>query len=601
MNRALFIPKNSETLIKILFNLIRSKEFAYAEDIYTKFIHRHCINDPMKVYNNALELLRLTLCSPDFKSFKNSDFDKLFFLDHLLFDDYSSLLKINGCYINVFGDAYVSLANKYILEKGGKFVYASVDVAATVKNNSWQERELLALSETDFYKKNYVSWMKSCPPHIKAMHEELPEFSTEYIHNIFSVISGNFIKQARMVCSDQSSEYVNVQDNKRVTTDTPEKYSNKCFVLGASDVFSYGCEDKRTFCSVLQRKLLDQDGKVYKVENHGVRGLPRHVCLNNLFQLNINPGDVVVIFGFPKLDPKSAACIGLDTVHCSFQRPHNHGEIFSDIYHPCWKGHQIIADTLYAHIFNNQNKTCNSVKNAYHPNMLKNLETGIILLKYMMQKKSTEKCDSGELKEYIDHILQYRLEKNGTYGSIAVNCNPITLGHLSLMEYAAKQVDHLFIFVIEEDMSFFTYETRFKLVKEGTLHLPNVTVLRGGRYICTELTVPDYFSKDEKPNVIIDLSMEAWFFGEYIAKALNINKIFLGKEPLCPITHQYNTQMADMLPGYGIEVNIIDRTEKDGMPISASQVRQKMKVNDFEGIKRIVPECTYKYLLEKHS
>jgi citrate lyase synthetase len=163
-------------------------------------------------------------------------------------------------------------------------------------------------------------------------------------------------------------------------------------------------------------------------------------------------------------------------------------------------------------------------------------------------------------------------------------------------------VDHLFVFVIEEDLSFFSFKHRFEMVSDGLAHLPNVTVLRGGRYICTQLTYPEYFSKDDVSEVKADASMEAWFFSEYIAKAMGISVIFLGNEPTCKITQQYNAKMSEILPKYGVTVDIIPRiSSPSGNIISASSVRKLLAVKDFEGISEIVPETTLRILKEHYT
>lgn len=123
-------------------------------------------------------------------------------------------------------------------------------------------------------------------------------------------------------------------------------------------------------------------------------------------------------------------------------------------------------------------------------------------------------------------------------------------------------------------------------------------MLKGGRYICTEFTYPEYFSKDDVQNVAADASMEAWFFCEYIARELDISVIFLGEEPSCRITQQYNRKMAEILPGFGIAVDIIPRISRDGRAISASTVRRLLQEGDFDAIARLVPPCTHSYLLK---
>ena len=74
-----------------------------------------------------------------------------------------------------------------------------------------------------------------------------------------------------------------------------------------------------------------------------------------------------------------------------------------------------------------------------------------------------------QVKEYIDKIKATRiLPANATIGSIVMNCNPFTLGHKHLVEYAAKLVDSLYIFVVEEDLSAIPFVDRLFLVHDNT-------------------------------------------------------------------------------------------------------------------------------------
>src|SRR6185369_10000418 len=86
------------------------------------------------------------------------------------------------------------------------------------------------------------------------------------------------------------------------------------------------------------------------------------------------------------------------------------------------------------------------------------------------------------LLEYGDGLKRYltrhrNLVTPGTHGAIIANCNPFTLGHRYLIEQAARRVDRLYLFVVREDLSLFPFEYRFKMVREGTCDLPNLTLL----------------------------------------------------------------------------------------------------------------------------
>jgi [citrate (pro-3S)-lyase] ligase len=182
-----------------------------------------------------------------------------------------------------------------------------------------------------------------------------------------------------------------------------------------------------------------------------------------------------------------------------------------------------------------------------------------------------------------------------------MNCNPFTLGHRYLIETASKQVDTLYIFVVEENKSFFEFEDRYQLVKAGTQDLENVVVLPSGKFIISALTFPGYFYKDNNKDAVVDTSKDVDLFGKYIAKILNIKVRFVGEEPIDMVTRQYNRSMQERLPLYGIEVMEIKRKEMGAQVISASRVRKCLENKDFEGIRELVPETTYEYLVKKYS
>lgn len=72
-----------------------------------------------------------------------------------------------------------------------------------------------------------------------------------------------------------------------------------------------------------------------------------------------------------------------------------------------------------------------------------------------------------ELEEWRSSLERFEVEGNAAVGSIVMNCNPFTLGHRYLIEYASKYVDYLYIFVVEEDKSFFPFSDRIDLIKKG--------------------------------------------------------------------------------------------------------------------------------------
>jgi len=204
-----------------------------------------------------------------------------------------------------------------------------------------------------------------------------------------------------------------------------------------------------------------------------------------------------------------------------------------------------------------------------------------------------------DVEDYKNLLREYAKNNKGNInGVIIVNCNPITNGHLYLIETASKQVDTLHIFVLEEQRSLFPFEIRYELVKKATSYLDNVFVYPSSKYIISNATFPDYFLKGLDKNRVY-AEVDVTIFGKIIAKELNVKKRFVGEEPYCPVTSVYNETMKRLLPEFGIEFIIIKRKEFNGRAISASFVRESIKKDDFKTIKQIVPDVTYQFLISE--
>ena len=184
----------------------------------------------------------------------------------------------------------------------------------------------------------------------------------------------------------------------------------------------------------------------------------------------------------------------------------------------------------------------------------------------------------------------------GRIGAIVANCNPFTNGHLYLIETAAKACEVLHVFVLSEDRSAFSAQTRMALVQAGTTHIPNVLVHPTGDYLISSATFPDYFIKDKARAQGINCELDLRLFAERFAKPMNITERFVGTEPNCPVTSAYNAQMQAILPQYGITITEIPRLAQCGQIISASLVRKLVMQGKLAEVRPFVPETTYRYL-----
>lgn len=210
------------------------------------------------------------------------------------------------------------------------------------------------------------------------------------------------------------------------------------------------------------------------------------------------------------------------------------------------------------------------------------------------------------LLEYGDGLGRYlnrhrRLVTPGLNGAIVANCNPFTLGHRYLVEEAAAQVERLYLFVVREERSLFSFDYRYRMVREGTADLPNVTLLDTSSYAVSSVTFPTYFLKDGDPGGALQMELDILLFAKHIAPFFHITTRFVGSEPLSPTTASYNLAMHRILPEHGITVSELPRTDADGAPISATRVRALLSEGQTAQVASLVPESTLDFLLSREG
>jgi [citrate (pro-3S)-lyase] ligase len=391
----------------------------------------------------------------------------------------------------------------------------------------------------------------------------------------------NLIQRKGELCwNDVSTEYVNIVNGRRITTDDNDDYTNKLFVLGNSCVQGFGSEDKYTIPSCMQR-IFNKSDTPYKVINCGVSG---GISLYNVFEEAKKGDRIIVVLGgnSPKLfknsfDKQGQPYLNIHLLTHIFDRPHNMGEVYFDTAHINHIGNEKIAVEI-----------CNIIRMGGGGIVKRNGS------EFINSNKKEELMKKG-LSDFLDGIKKFKI-KSKNVGAVVMNCNPFTYGHRHLIEYASSQVEHLYIFIVEENKSFFTFEDRFTLVTTGLSDISNITILPSGKFIISAVTFEEYFDKDALQDIAINPSLDIEIFAKYIAPMLNIKKRFAGEEPNCYITSQYNNIMRQILPKYGIEFVEIPRKELGGKPISASYVRKMIEEKNILIIKDIVPPCTFNFI-----
>ncbi|VFS74182.1 [Citrate [pro-3S]-lyase] ligase [Raoultella planticola] len=169
-----------------------------------------------------------------------------------------------------------------------------------------------------------------------------------------------------------------------------------------------------------------------------------------------------------------------------------------------------------------------------------------------------------------------------------------------LVEHAAARCDWLHLFVVCEDASFFPFTARLEMVRAGVAHLSNVSVHEGSQYIISRATFPAYFLKESGKVQQAWSEIDVLIFRDYIAPSLGITHRFIGSEPFCDITRQYNQTLHELLAGH-IHVEEVARIKAGGSAISASEVRRLLKTEQYSRIRDIVPESTFAHLEAHYS
>jgi len=426
-------------------------------------------------------------------------------------------------------------------------------------------------------------------------------YSVEYVKQLGELTQ--IVKKGSTYChEDLKSNLVNIIGGRRVVVNCPEKSDIIIHMYGRCGVFGYAVEDKDSLPSLLQKKLIEDGYNNISVINHGLWGGDDNCINHNLIfdAQTMKKGDVVIIYmkhyQTPVLEKyKDYGLQFFDITQEYHQHEKSDGCFYDRPGHMNKDGYNIVASIICEKIIQS-NMECKTINNESYNSTNS---------KYLKEYLNTElDCTfQRDLKQYLAEIeINYPVNNQiRSCGSIVMNCNPFTKGHRFLIEYAATRVDRLYIFVVEEDKSYFKFADRLEMVKKGTSDLDNVIVLPSGKFIISALTFPEYFMKDYVKEKDFDVSMDLETFCKSIAPSLNISVRFAGEEPFDPVTLNYNINMRKILPQFGLEFVEIPRLEIDGIGvISATKVRAHMKEKNLEEIKKYVPQTTYDILTSKY-
>lgn len=489
--------------------------------------------------------------------------------------------------VSSFSDIYKSILYdetlSYLKKNNVKYYFFNSPILSKTKNPDEYEKILISAPES-IDKKDRLN----------KVYSNTPEDYNFYLkcNNPKIIYNGKY-----NIFADEYSDDCKVIDNKVVTEDQPKNFKNHIYMYGACTAANTKAIPKSRISSILQRLINKDFSNKYIVENCAVNG-GSDLCndFERILDTPFQPGDIVIDmlsesnWHFKRVKRYGFVCDDLSPL---FDRPHNLGYwCIDDNTH----GLSTIARNVIANHIYDVIKT--ELNNAEPVEPLQ-------AVKYRFENEIDNFVDDQpEFKKFLVNLKNVAAKNNvkGTVGSLNMNANPFTLGHRYLVEQALKEVDHLYLFVVEEDKSDFSFKDRYEMIKRGVADLKNVTVLTTGQWMCSSLTFPDYFDKENLQDKKLDPTMDIDLYGKYIAPAIGATKRFTGEEPFDLITRQHNNFMKQKLPFYKIQFYEFPRkTLENGEAISATKVRKALKEKDFETLRKYVPQTTFDYLKENYE
>ena len=438
----------------------------------------------------------------------------------------------------------------------------------------------------DFFDKNNINYLYYCIPDANRIVNHRKRVALESKQHVNNIIDDG----GTYTVADGEINGCNYYHGRRRTTDVPMLWDKTIYFYGPCISIGVFALDYQTIESCLQRKMNSAEVP-YRCVNIPAPLLlnPYDSAINTLHKIGkgkYREGDVVIHFGRNNLEWFGLSKTNIDRHDLSlvFNMPNN-------LQCKCFIGH------MAAHV----NSSGYKMVADYIWEEIKNIPPSKnIKSKYYQFHSETLEQQRPELNRYIKYLNEnkFNVVDNEIIGSVAVNANPFTLGHAYLIDEARKRADYLYVFVAEEDLSDFSFETRYELVQKYCKQYDNVRVFPSGKFFASTLTFGDYFNRDALKEVLIDATLDCNIFSKIIAKELRINFRMLGEEKQDDITRQYNDYVKEILTKNGIEVIIIPRLEVNGGAVSAKSVREHIRKKEYDLLKNEVPVPTYEFIIK---
>ncbi len=405
-------------------------------------------------------------------------------------------------------------------------------------------------------------------PYVETFFDDLysREGYAESIMNQHIVVDG---PELMTRLKDTTGRFLNIRGGERVTAGQPKEYDRTVYFFGACLMIGTYVSDELTLESFLQKRFNDAGMKT-RVVNYGAYG-SNVSTLNRIISTQFNKGDIIVVM----LQETGSRIEGVETF---------------DLWTALEK-YQVPAEW----ILNTPIHVNHHVMKLYADELFALIEEkfGAFSGETAPVTQHVDLVDKVFIKKYFSGV---DLEKKRTAAMCVFNANPFTDGHRYLIETAARETDHVYLLILKENPSLFSYEERFTMAVEALRDLENVTVVPTGVFIGGgNSNFQEYFVKVVSPDTAercrVRVSKDA-----ALAKALHATHRYFGEEPVDPVTVEFNRASDEILPRYGVQPVIVPRKTQNGEIITGSLVRA-LAAERSERLRDLVPASTADIML----
>jgi [citrate (pro-3S)-lyase] ligase len=224
-------------------------------------------------------------------------------------------------------------------------------------------------------------------------------------------------------------------------------------------------------------------------------------------------------------------------------------DCFFDFCHTNPKGQMLIAKHI-KELIDNEIFTVIPLYNSPTYYTIEELFTRSLLSTWKKQANVMDR-----INRYSAYLKSFNT--NGTAGLLMVTCNPVTNGHLYIIEKLSSQLDVLYIHIGDGDF-YFPFDVRYRMLNDSIKHLSNVILLKpSNKLLSNKIIWHNYLYKEELNDIadvrkLINFDSYAEFMFNLLVDNLKITHLCWGNEDKDKVTDYYNQDMQKY--SYGIVV-----------------------------------------------